>query len=170
MKQQLILVSAFLLSACDLQLPKNNTRVIDTALQYKGLHEVEDKQVLQQYLGIDPSRIEWCAAFVNNVLDESGIASIEAEGYEYPLLARGYFTWGYGVDKSQIQFGDVVLFSRGTAGWQGHVGFYVGTTHDGLWNILGGNQNDKVGIDSFRPEYAMQVRRHTEFSHIYQKK
>lgn len=168
MKHFLIFISAILLSACEMQLPDGDIRVINTALQYKDLHEEDDNQQLQEYLGIDPSQTEWCAAFVNNVLDESDIPSLESEGYEYPLLAKGYFNWGYRVDKTEIQIGDVVVFPRVDGdSWQGHVGFFMGTTWDGWWNILGGNQNDKVGINRYKPQDALQVRRHPEMENTF---
>ena len=108
-------------------------------------------------------RTEWCAAFVNAVLEVDGIPSLNDQNRLPPLMARSFLHWGETVDKNSIQRGDVVVFPRGTAGWQGHVGFYVETqVRDGkeLWVILGGNQDNQVRYDLYDPRRAIGVRRY----------
>ena len=105
-------------------------------------------------------RTEWCAAFVNAVLEIEGIPSNSL--HEYPLLARSYLDWGSTVESSDIQRGDVVVFPRGNSSWQGHVGFYVTTvdTPKGQrWVILGGNQANSVRYDLYDPNRALGIRR-----------
>jgi uncharacterized protein (TIGR02594 family) len=105
-------------------------------------------------------RTEWCAAFVNAVLEIEGIPSNSL--HEYPLLARSFLDWGSTVEYSDIQRGDIVVFPRGNQGWKGHVGFYVTTvdTPKGQrWVILGGNQANSVRYDLYDPSRAIGIRR-----------
>jgi cell wall-associated NlpC family hydrolase len=77
-------------------------------------------------------------------------------------MARSFLYWGERVQREDIQRGDVVIFPRGNAGWQGHVGFYVETqVHDGkeYWIVLGGNQQNEVRYDFYNPQRALGVRR-----------
>jgi uncharacterized protein (TIGR02594 family) len=114
------------------------------AQSWVGMDERNHQQELKSFLGIDPLRIEWCAAFVNSVLWEAGIDPTGS------LLARSYLSWGTTTDYPMP--GDIMVFSRGTQGWQGHVGFYVDTaTVDGrdYWIVLGGNQSNAVTYELF---------------------
>jgi uncharacterized protein (TIGR02594 family) len=131
------------------------------AVQYNGMHERTDRAELKELLDVDPVRTEWCAAFINAVLEESNIESNNAE-HEYPLLARSFLDWGQGISKEDIKPGDLVVFPRGNQGWQGHVGFYLKTQEiDGVeyYYILGGNQDNKVSIKSYRASKALGIRR-----------
>jgi uncharacterized protein (TIGR02594 family) len=132
-----------------------------TAYNYYGLDERNDRQELKDYTGVDPVRTEWCAAFVNSVLNESGILGSESVS-DVPLMARSFLKWGQPVIKEDIQPGDLVIFPRGNQGWQGHVGFYLQTlVKDGIeyYLILGGNQSNKVSIELFRASKALDIRR-----------
>jgi uncharacterized protein (TIGR02594 family) len=107
-------------------------------------------------------RTEWCAAFVNAILEKDRIPNLYDTGSPAPLLARQFLEWGSRVEKSAVQRGDIVIFPRGNQGWQGHVGFYVDTVIiDGVehWWILGGNQDQSVSYALYRPSYAIGVRR-----------
>jgi uncharacterized protein (TIGR02594 family) len=134
------------------------------AIQYVGLTERQDRQELKELTGVDPVRTEWCAAFVNAVLEESKIPS--NNDHKYPLTARAFLDWGQKVSIADIQPGDIVVFPRGNQGWQGHVGFYLKTeiingVHHYL--ILGGNQSNKVSIVPYRASRALGIRRHPSF-------
>lgn len=132
---------------------------ITIAREYVGLHEVKDRRKLNELLNVDPVQTEWCAAFVNKVLQLQGIPNLHDVDYDYPLMARGFLQWGESVDfEDEIRRGDIVIFPRGSEGWQGHVGFYVGTM-DGKWIILGGNQDDKVSYKLYPPYMAIGIRR-----------
>ena len=129
------------------------------AIQYVGLTERTDRQELKEYTGVDPVRTEWCAAFVNAVLDETGIEG-SASVSDYPLTARSFLQWGTKVTTPEP--GDIVVFPRGNSSWQGHVGFYLKTIQvSGVdyYMILGGNQNNKVSIVPYRASKALGIRR-----------
>ena len=107
-------------------------------------------------------RTEWCAAFVNAVLEIDGIPGSESVS-DNPLMARSFLDWGVEVAKADVKRGDIVVFPRGTQGWQGHVGFYVETRiEDGKewWVILGGNQSNEVRYDLYPANRAIGVRRY----------
>lgn len=129
------------------------------ALRYIGYAEKTHRAELKELLGVDPKRTEWCAAFVNAVLAESGIPGSDTVS-QYPLTARSFLDWGVRVKDPQP--GDIVVFPRGREAWQGHVGFYLRTQIiDGIkyYYILGGNQSNKVSIDVFRASSAISIRR-----------
>ena len=126
---------------------------------YVGFHEVRNREVLKKFLGVDPVQYEWCAAFVNAALHKRSIPGSETVS-DNPLLARSFLNWGVEVQEPQI--GDVVVFPRGSAGWQGHVGFYILTaTVEGVeyYIILGGNQNDEVSYELYPSSTAISIRR-----------
>jgi uncharacterized protein (TIGR02594 family) len=135
---------------------------LQTASAYIGLEERANRQELKQLMSVDPVRYEWCAAFVNAILELDNIPNLNSIEHPYPLLARAYLEWGETVARSDIQRGDIVIFPRGTAGWQGHVGFYVETEIvDGVehWVILGGNQDQSVSYGLFAANHALGIRR-----------
>ena len=127
-------------------------------IKYLDYTEKENRSELKELTGVDPVRIEWCAAYVNAILEESQIPS--NKDHKYPLTARAFLDWGKSVDEPVM--GDVVVFPRGNQGWQGHVGFYVKEqTIDGVlyYYILGGNQNNSVTVKLFRADRALGIRR-----------
>lgn len=134
-----------------------------TAQPYIGLSERQHRTELREFTGVDPVQVEWCAAFVNAVLEESNIQS--NKDHKYPLTARAFLDWGEKIRKDQIQPGDIVVFPRGTEGWQGHVGFYLRTQvvngREYYW-ILGGNQRNKVSIVLYRSNKSLGIRRQKE--------
>jgi uncharacterized protein (TIGR02594 family) len=135
-----------------------------TAQPYIGLEEREHRKEIRDFVGVDPVRVEWCAAFVNAVLQLDGIEGSSSVS-DNPLMARSFIRWGSTVDRNSVQRGDVVVFPRGGVSWQGHVGFYVETqTHNNreYWVILGGNQDNTVNYQLFDPRRAIAVRRHTQ--------
>ena len=147
----------------------NNTIKLNTnnpafkAAQYMNFEERTHRTELKEFTGVDPVRTEWCAAFVNAVLEESNIQS--NKDHKYPLTARAFLDWGEKIRKDQIQPGDIVVFPRGTEGWQGHVGFYLRTqvvnNREYYW-ILGGNQRNKVSIVLYRANKSLGIRRQKE--------
>ena len=101
---------------------------------------------------IDPSKTAWCAAFIDAVLRSNG-----SEGTGR-LNARSYLNWGETVNEPKV--GDVVVFSRGDPnGWQGHVGFYMGTNEDGTIKVLGGNQGNSVSEANYDASKVLGYRR-----------
>jgi uncharacterized protein (TIGR02594 family) len=126
---------------------------------YVGFHESRNREALKKFLDVDPVNYEWCAAFVNAALHKKSIPGSESVS-ENPLLAKSFLNWGKEVFDPQL--GDIVVFPRGSAGWQGHVGFYIlTTTIEGVeyYAILGGNQNDEVSYELYPSSTVIGIRR-----------
>ena len=167
MQYKVVLIMMFL-SACqstvivDGNAIPNAPEHIQTALNKYGFNEYQHRTVLREYVGVDPKRTEWCAAFVNAVLNESGIPGSESVS-NVPLMARSFLTWGETIQDPKA--GDLVVFPRGKVGWQGHVGFYVGSIYRNdveYYRILGGNQNNSVNIEIYPASKALGIRRAPE--------
>ena len=167
MQYKVVLIMIFL-SACqstvivDGNAIPNAPEHIQTALNKYGFNEYQHRTVLREYVGVDPKRTEWCAAFVNAVLNESGIPGSESVS-NVPLMARSFLTWGETIQDPKA--GDLVVFPRGKVGWQGHVGFYVGSIYRNnveYYRILGGNQNNSVNIEIYPASKALGIRRAPE--------
>ena len=101
---------------------------------------------------VEHDSVAWCAAFVGHCLEKAGLRSTRR------LDARSYLEWGIPVDLADAQEGDVVVFSRGSKSWQGHVGFFVKTTGT-MIEVLGGNQSDAVTIQRYAKSRLLGVRR-----------
>ena len=139
--------------------PEPPARQTMVAWQYLNYGETSHRQELKAFTGVDPVRTEWCAAFLNAVLRESGIEGSESVS-DYPLTARSFLHWGEAVEVPEI--GDIIVFPRGNAAWQGHVGFYFGSVNvDGVeyYKILGGNQDNKVSVELYPAHRALSIRR-----------
>ena len=147
-----------LITACAPFASENITSV-DLAQEYIGLEERANRRELHQLTGVDPVRTEWCAAFVNAVLELDNIPNLNDQTKYPPLMARSFLYWGESVEPELIQRGDLVVFPRGNSGWQGHVGFFV-EERNGQWVILGGNQNNEVRYDLYSPRRALGIRRY----------
>ena len=162
MRNTILLVTAMSVGACTSAKSFPTNTPVRTAYQYIEYAETTHREELKELTGVDPVRTEWCAAFVNSVLEESEIPS--NNDHKYPLTARAFLDWGYVVLSDEIQSGDVVVFPRGRQGWQGHVGFYVKTVHLNdieYYAILGGNQSNKVSIELYPASKALGIRRDT---------
>jgi uncharacterized protein (TIGR02594 family) len=95
----------------------------------------------------------WCAAFVGSVLSRAGVQPTGS------LLARSYEKWGTKVASlDKAQKGDVIVISRGTKSWQGHVGFYAGHDANNI-HMLGGNQGDSVCVANYARSRLVAIRR-----------
>ena len=133
---------------------------VTTAQEYIGLSERQNRSELRELVGVDPVRTEWCAAFVNAILELEGIPGSSSVS-ENPLMARSFLSWGEPVQAVNIRKGDIVVFPRGREGWKGHVGFFV-QEQNGQWVILGGNQSNQVRYDLYNPSKALGIRRWNE--------
>ena len=167
MRVILLIAASVLVSACVAPIPDYNLRrgsfplYIQSAFDYLEKDERKDRQELREFLGVDPVNTEWCAAFVNQVLALHDIPGSESVS-DVPLMARSFLTWGDKIEPEYIQPGDVVVFPRGDQGWQGHVGFYIGTLEQNgveYYLILGGNQSNEVNMDYFPAKSALGIRR-----------
>ena len=160
MRAIIILCFTMVFSGCSLAtVVKSNP--VSTAQDFLGLRERQNRQELKELTGVDPVRTEWCAAFVNAILEIENIPNLHDLGSPSPLLARQFLNYGEQVRKENIQTGDIVIFPRGNEGWKGHVGFFV-EEQDGMWVILGGNQSNEVRYDLYSPHRAIGVRRYTK--------
>lgn len=101
---------------------------------------------------VEHDSVAWCAAFVGHCLEKAGLRSTRR------LNARSYLDWGIPVDLVDAQPGDIVVFSRGSKSWQGHVGFFV-TATGAIVEVLGGNQSDAVNIQRYSKSRLLGVRR-----------
>ena len=180
MKKQYLLLSLILLAGCtkgnsaqdytvalteEIVIEQPQTK-IDIAKQFLDFSAKSHRRELKEFIGIDPVRIDWCAAFVNAVLHEMGIPGSESVS-QYPLVAKSFLGWGKRVKEPKQ--GDVVVFHRGTQPWQGHVGFYYGTVYEKgkkYYQILGGNQDKSVTIQLFLARSAISIRRYPKESQI----
>ncbi len=129
---------------------------LNSAQEKLGWSETDSTDKLTDFLkndgqGIKPKETAWCAAFVNSTLEESGLNGTGA------LNARSFLNWG--TEVSDPQEGDIVVLSRGTSGWEGHVGFFKGYDDKGNILILGGNQGDAVSIKSYAKDRLLGFRR-----------
>ena len=131
-----------------------------TAVEYLGLNEYQNRNQIKELTGVDPVRTEWCAAFVNAILEMDGIPGSESVS-ENPLMARSFLSWGSPINPQDIQKGDLVIFPRGNSSWKGHVGFFI-QEYNGQWIILGGNQDNTVSYKLFNPSRAIGIRRWME--------
>lgn len=165
MRYIIIITASVLLAACTPAKSGPEKRAYPTqtlthkAYYYYGLHEVKDRDVIKDIMGVDPVRTQWCAAFVNMILLEQYLPTSESVSSN-PLLAQSFLEWGNSVKEPQK--GDIVVFKRGAA-WQGHVGFYVSTVIDQngvkYYNIIGGNQSDAVTIEPYAASRTLSIRR-----------
>ena len=95
--------------------------------------------------------VPWCAVFVQWCLKQAGL--------KYNYMANARYFLNYGTKTENPRLGDlVVLWRTSKNGTAGHVGFYIKEDKDHFW-ILGGNQNNKVGIDKYEKKYFLDFRR-----------
>jgi len=159
--KSLIILSSLLLAGC-MSIAESSNSVV-TAQPYIGLQERTHRRELHKLLDVDPVRTEWCAAFVNSVLELDDIPNLNDQTKYPPLMARSFLYWGERVAREDIQRGDIVIFPRGKEGWKGHVGFYVDSQmHNGkeYWIVLGGNQSNEVRYEFYSPSRALGIRRY----------
>lgn len=136
---------------------------IDVAKKYLGLQEIRDRHVLKSFfvseaihndIVIDPATTPWCAAFVNAC---ERVAGRKGTGR---LNARSFLKYGAPIDLNQAQEGDIVIFSRGSNGYSGHVTYFVAyEDSDDTIICLGGNQADMVNKAKYSCGRLLGIRR-----------
>lgn len=134
---------------------------MSVAKSYLGANETRDTKVLAEFFEkaggqkLDPAKTAWCAAFVNAALGASGQQGTGT------LLARDFLKVGTATDRPAE--GDIVVLTRGDPrGWQGHVGFYAGRDSNGNVLVLGGNQGNKVSVQSYPASRVLGYRKPPE--------
>lgn len=113
-----------------------------------------DNPRISEYLaavGLGPDdETPWCSAFVNWCCERAGVAG-SGKGN-----ARSWLSWGRPTDSPRP--GSIVVLWRGSrAGWEGHVGFYLGEA-GGVVILLGGNQGDRVSVSAYSKERLLGYR------------
>ena len=92
------------------------------------------------------------------MLEWSGIPSTRS------AAARSYLDWGVELDIPRK--GCVVVLWRGSKdGASGHVGFFLYQTKDKI-TLLGGNQGDKVSVQSYDIDRVLSYRWPLEFNEL----
>ena len=109
---------------------------------------------------LDPTRANWCAAFVNAALSANGIPGVQGPSKN---IATSFINWGEPAE-GDLQAGDVLVQPRGNpaGGLGGHVGIATGDMAEGNGKsyvlMQSGNLNGKVGY-SWEPTESLVVRR-----------
>lgn len=127
--------------------------------KYMGLHEdnPEHQDTIKGFMdaavpgwvkkGSDMTKdsFAWCAALVNNVLNEGGFGQLEYGNDRFNLIrARQYSNIGEPTSLDKGKPGDIIVVKdKSTNGY--HVAFYAGEKN-GVPLMMGGNQNDQVNI------------------------
>jgi hypothetical protein len=134
---------------------------VSTAAQFTGADSASIKPFLQQTgQSLDPTRANWCAAFVNGVLAANGVEGTTGAGKN---VATGFLKWGASVG-GEPQPGDVMVQPRGhpAGGLGGHVGIATGHVAEGqggtFYLMQSGNLQGKVAY-SWEPAQSVVVRR-----------
>lgn len=134
----------------------------EVAKRYIGTKEIPGKKhngvILNFYrrlqISIFDDETAWCSTFVNFCALESGY---ERTG---KLNARSWLDLGEHIRLPDAREGDVVIFERGTTGWEGHVAFFTGVNRNGTRiSHLGGNQSDSVNIAESGTSKLLGIRR-----------
>jgi len=119
------------------------------ASKHLGLKEISgprhERKIIQFFKDVGHAWVTddetaWCAAFAGACLERAGIRSSRA------LNARSYLTWGRKLTTPKV--GCIVVFSRGSSAWQGHVAFYLSETKLSV-RVIGGNQSNAVTIANY---------------------
>jgi uncharacterized protein (TIGR02594 family) len=99
--------------------------------------------------------IPWCSAFVNWCMEQAGLQGTDS------AAARSWLFWNQGKPLTEPVFGCVVIFLRLINGVDngkaGHVGFWMKTEGDKV-HVLGGNQKNKVSVDTYPLEHVLGYR------------
>lgn len=132
----------------------------EIAKSLEGTKEIagtkDNPKIMEMYARLGHSWVEhdevpWCAAFVGYCLEEGGYTSTRM------LNARSYLEWGNRTDLALARPGDVVVFSRGSSKWEGHVAFFVRQTPSKVF-VLGGNQANAVNVRGYAKSRVLGVR------------
>ena len=99
------------------------------ALAYEGLDEETDNEELSAFLGLNPSTVPWCGAFVSACL-----RAVDLPVSDAPNQAKSYASYG---TACECEVGAIAV-------WRSHVAF-VAEVGDVI-KVIGGNQSDEVNV------------------------
>ena len=132
------------------------------AKSYLGTTEFEgsadNPKIMEMYKSVGHDWVEhdevaWCAAFVGHCLEKAGLRSSRK------LNAQSYLTWGEKVaGVEQAREGDIIVFTRGSSTWQGHVAFFLKAAGNQV-EVLGGNQSNAVTVARYSKARILGIRR-----------
>jgi hypothetical protein len=114
---------------------------------------------------LDPTRANWCGAFVDGVLRANGVDGPQGPG---KYVATSFLNWGQPA-QGDPQPGDVLVLPRGRqpGALGGHVGIAAGPVADGpngtFYLMQSGNENGRVAY-SWEPAQSVVVRRAPQMS------
>lgn len=137
-------------------------RLIEVASSEIGVSEIpgeEDRSRILQYAeeggleGVTADETPWCSIFMNWIATRAGV---ERTG---KANARSWLNAGLPVE--QPEPGDTVVFWRESPdSWKGHVGLFMGYSRDASRvYVLGGNQDDRVGVSAYPSDRVLGFRR-----------
>ena len=89
----------------------------------------------------------WCSAFANWCVEKSGYAGTDS------AWARSWLNWGSSI--ATPRHGCIAVLQRDIN--NGHVGFYLGATANGI-KLLGGNQGNQVSVAAFKKSDVLGYR------------
>lgn len=127
----------------------SSSNIHEVASKFLGLHERIHAHILKPFMNVNPIQTPWCAAFVNAVLNETGL---RGTGSNHAMSFANY-----GVKTNDPQKGDIVVMTT-------HVGFFDGYTYRNGKKyvvVLGGNQANKVQISQYPASKVVSYRRAT---------
>lgn len=118
-------------------------KFLEIAENEVGVHEIKgkesNKKIIEYHATTDlkatSDEVPWCSAFVNWVVDKTGLKGTNSAS------ARSWLYWGKSIDEPIP--GCIVVLKRGQNEKKGHVGFFYSKTEHTI-NVLGGNQKDSV--------------------------
>lgn len=103
--------------------------------------------------GIASDEVPWCSTFINWVAKKAGLQ------YSGKANARSWLNVGTRVNSPEP--GDIVVFWRESPeSWKGHVGIFMGVSHDKKRvYCLGGNQGNRVSVSAYRINTVLAYQR-----------
>lgn len=150
------------------------TTGIEIAKKYIGLQEHKDRDKLKELFknqgvmspnnpnnpfdpdGSQKGGLPWCAAFITMCLREAGVKA------QVRYAAREFLKYGedVGKDLTKAKEGDILVFSRGSSSYEGHVGFFISYDKKTGWiKVLSGNKSDSVCVAFYTADRLIGVRR-----------
>jgi len=131
----------------------------DVAKKYLGKQEVRDRCELMGFfkankIPVDPKTTPWCSGFINACERSVGNPGTGS------LMARSFLKYGLKIKKDDAKPGDILIFSRGSNGYSGHVTYFAGWYNDNNTVLcLGGNQADQVCYSHYAQDRLLGIRR-----------
>jgi hypothetical protein len=147
--------------------PAGGTAIASTASRFLGANAATIAPFLRQTgQSLDPTRANWCGAFVDGVLRANGVDGPQGPG---KYVATSFLNWGEPA-QGDPQPGDVLVQPRGhpAGGVGGHVGIATGQIADApggqtYYLMQSGNLNGRVAY-SWEPAQSVVVRRAPQMS------